>query len=838
MLRSRSPLISALSLLCGLLFVLQFENWPKAFVLEMEVQTDGDTTLELLYDQGAGYRQKDSVIVRLPSVRDFIQVSFHIPVAEIHNLSLLIYSGRASVRLRNVRLEMLGRQSLNFGADSIRPGKTTTVTDNGNVIEIRGPAEERSVAFTLTSSQKETRTCWRLRYGIFLGLCGGIVALVLLLPNRSKRVIEHGSRNKRLLRNTTVAFLVCVYLVSSIAKLNGSATALWRIYADRRAPRAGLIVGTAKPSRSDEWVGETPWILSQVATGFPLMNPGVGEEMMPLLNNLPARHWTMLLRPQMWAFFVADLEHAFAFYWNFKWFSFLLGAFLFLRLIARGNSLIGLFGALLLFFSPFVQWWFSTPTCMPEMIGAFFLALWSLAIIARAQVPWAITGGVIVLVQSVAQFVFCAYPRFQIPLIYLAFFLLAGALIGRRKRLLAEAHTCYRRYALLIAAALIAVILVFWYKDVGSAIARVHSLAYPGSLFSKGGELPWQRLFMPFLEFAMTEQHYPADQMNACEAAGLLFFAPLVAIAVVLNAAHRRFDPIMIASLAFVVICLWFMVVGFTTPLAKWTGFWMVYPQRMVLTVNIAAIIGLCRYLGAFSEERTLSAASRTAVITILGLMLLTILRNTNAKLAGFAEESVVIATAIYFATVFTVLWERRIIVAASLILVPTIYSNALVNPIGRGLPGLLKSETFQWLSAERSRRPDAKWLVVGNSSSRTDFLPQFVKATGADTFGGYRCEPDRRMVRALDPSRKYSAVYNRYAEIRFQPSTDSEPSFELTYVNHYNVLLPLKPEVLHRLGIGCILQIDMSPAEAVISGFSVVGERNGLRLLEAEISL
>ena len=138
----------------------------------------------------------------------------------------------------------------------------------------------------------------------------------------------------------------------------------------------------------------------------------------------------MLFRPQMWSFFVTDFEHAFAFYWNFKWFSFLLGAFLFLRSIAQGNSVVGFFGALPLFFSAFIQWWFSTPTCMPEMIGAFFLALWSLGIIATAKLRWKIAGGAILLVASVAQFIFCAYPRFQIQLIHLGLFLVAGTLIA------------------------------------------------------------------------------------------------------------------------------------------------------------------------------------------------------------------------------------------------------------------------------------------------------------------------------------------------------------------------------------------------------------------------
>ncbi|HEY2102576.1 MAG TPA: hypothetical protein VGH08_04915, partial [Chthoniobacterales bacterium] len=608
-------------------------------------------------------------------------------------------------------------------------------------------------------------------------------------------------------------------------------------YADRQVPTIGLIVGTPKDIRSDEWVGETPWIFSQAARDFSVENPGVGEGVMPLLNNLPVRHWTMLFRPQMWAFFGTDVERAFAFYWNFKWFSLLLGSFLLLRAIARGNSLVALFGALLLFFSPFIQWWFSTPTCMPEMLGAFFLGLWSALVIGRAKSRWAIAGGAIMLVASIAQFIFCAYPRFQVPLIHLALFLVAAVLIAKTRAIVRAPLATFRLSVLTLAAAIAVLIILLWYHDVASAIHRVSLLAYPGKVFSTGGGLPWQRLFMPFLEFAMTDQHYPADQMNVCEAAGFLFLAPLLAGAFAHDAVYGRFDPVIVASLAFIGFSLWFMLPGFSPSMAKWTGFSLVYPSRVVLALSVASTIGLCRYLaGVNGQPRNISPVMRWVGLIALVFALFAIFHSANRQLAGFVDERGVVAASIFFALVFAALWYRRVVVAAILVLIPTIYSTALANPIGRGLPGFTQSEVFRWLSEAARKRPDAKWLVIGPPSARTNFLPQFVKATGIDTFGGYRCEADQQMVRALDPTGKYAAVYNRYAEILFIPSAEPEPSFELTFVNHYNVLLPLKPDVLHRLGVNFVLEIDMPVAEGSIEGYSAVGEREGLRLLKQRV--
>ena len=381
---------------------------------------------------------------------------------------------------------------------------------------------------------------------------------------------------------------------------------------------------------------------------------------------------------------------------------------------------------------------------------------------------------------------------------------------------------------------LIALVGAAWYHDVAEAIHRVSILAYPGKVFSSGGDLPWQRLFMPFLEFVMSDRRYPPSQMNVCEAAGFLFFAPLIAVMAAHDALRRHFDPIMLASLAFIAFGIWFMLFGFPVDVAKWTGFYMVYPGRVVLAVSIASIIALCRYLGRANEEpQSLYRAIHLAAFTALILILFALLRTTNRQLAGFVDGPGVIATSIYFAVVFATLWRRRVIVASILILVPAIYSTALANPIGHGLPGITQSETFRWLSKIAREQPKAKWLVVGQPSLRTNFMPQLVKATAADTFGGFRCEPDQRMVRALDPTGKYAVVYNRYAETMVLPSMRAEPSFELTFINHYNILLPLRPDFLRQLDVTFVLEIEMAEADGVIAGYSIADEREGLRLLK-----
>lgn len=825
----------ALGLSCAVLFILQFENWPASFALEMEIQTERYARLELLYDQGNGFGRQNAVRRLLSGGAQFKSLAFPISIPRIHNLNLFQSQGSDSLKIRSIQVRMPGRPLLAIPSVQIRSARPGTIVSQiDDAIEVKGTNGNATVVIALPNMLEESRTSRRLRTVVLVALLLNIAALGWVVLKQPPAAISPAleERRKSRMKKAVLISLACLYLLASLARLNGSATALWRIYADRRAPDAGLLLGTPKDIRSDEWVGQTPWILSQAARGFTLQNPGVGNGAMPLLNNLPARHWTMLFRPQMWAFFFCDLEHAFAFYWNYKWFSLVLGAFLCLHALCRGNSLVALFGALLLLFSPFVQWWFSTPTSMPEMIGAFFLIMWSTMVIARDHSRSRVVFAAIVLTGSVLQFIFCAYPRFQVPLIYLALFLLLAALIERRQWLASAG--AFRVWTLATAAVLIVLLTLAWYHDVAGAIHRISALIYPGKSFSIGGDFAWQQLFMPFLEFSMTDQHYPADQMNVCEAAGFLFLAPLLAVACMTDAIRRRCDPVMIGSLLFIAVAIWFMLLGFSDAVARWSGFSLVYPARVVLAISIASIVGLSRYLSGWSSK-TVSPAVRIAISAGLVLLLFLILQNTNQRLAGFVNASAVIAASFFFALVFALLWYRQILVAAILILVPTIYSTGLANPIGQGLPGFTSSGTFHWLAQKRSEQPDAKWLVIGRPSARTNFLPQFVKAAGATTLGGYRCEPDDEMVRALDPAGKYSAVYNRYAEILFLVSSSDEPSFQLTFINHYNVLLPLKPAILNRLGVNYILEADLPAAEGRIDGYSIAGEHEGLRLLQLE---
>src|SRR5213075_2188586 len=75
---------------------------------------------------------------------------------------------------------------------------------------------------------------------------------------------------------------------------------------------------------------------------------------------------------------------------------------------------------ILVFFAPYIQWWYSTGAALPEMLGMTFIGLWAFRCVLRANSAFSITSAAVLLLLAIENFVFCCYPRFQIPLLYFA----------------------------------------------------------------------------------------------------------------------------------------------------------------------------------------------------------------------------------------------------------------------------------------------------------------------------------------------------------------------------------------------------------------------------------
>ncbi|MDG2286824.1 MAG: hypothetical protein P8N43_15065 [Alphaproteobacteria bacterium] len=265
--------------------------------------------------------------------------------------------------------------------------------------------------------------------------------------------------------------------------------------------KLGLILGTPKELRSDEWAVWTPYIQIAVNNGFSRIN-----ETSPYLedlrnfNALPLLDWALIFKPQFLGFFILDPAWAYSLYHASIFATFLIGwERLFRRLgFARSTAIMG---ALIAFFFPYTQlWWTTTGLLLAGFPWLILCFLWDAAAWKRAiLMTWLGT------VWMISHF----YPPVIITLAC------AGAvlLIAFEPRRLLSPH--YIGTGLVGAA--IGVLLVYLYLE--EPISVMAETIYPGQRSLDGGTLPmamWLATVFPGL--ATHGQTSLIEELNYLEA--------------------------------------------------------------------------------------------------------------------------------------------------------------------------------------------------------------------------------------------------------------------------------------------------------------------------------
>jgi len=404
-----------------ILFVSLWWWLPKPFTLTIPIRTSRAVQLKLYYTADESKFREDWTSVRFADSRGPLKI-IRLPIAtsDLRGLKLHVFPG-GIVDFGPINLVPLGQAAVPIAASEISILNGSCKAEQmGSITRFYTAPDSDGFDLELKSSQLPLRNAtWVEPAAVTLLLCLLLVLVWLgTKPQKIPRLLSP-RLTPRMCRRMVVGFSALLVL-TTVLKLNGSSSANWRFYADGRLPKDGLILGSAKDVRADEWMTQTPWMLSQAVSEPPLQtsNPNVGDAATGLLVNLPIRHWTTIFRPQFWSFFVLDFEHAFAWYWNLKWYVMVVGGFLFFRLVSRANTVATIAGTILIFFAPYIQWWYSTGASLPETVGMAFAGLWALHTLLRGKTPAAIWFASLVLLYAIENFVYCCYPRFQIPLLY------------------------------------------------------------------------------------------------------------------------------------------------------------------------------------------------------------------------------------------------------------------------------------------------------------------------------------------------------------------------------------------------------------------------------------
>jgi hypothetical protein len=559
-------------------------------------------------------------------------------------------------------------------------------------------------------------------------------------------------RVRRLLAVVALLFVAAVAL-----QIHGSSVAMWkRVLNDTSSP-SGVLFSTPKAVRTDEWLAWTPAVLAQALHDppFPVENTNIGGGKAPLLVNLPVRHYSMFFRPQLYGFFLFDVETAYAFYWNVKVFGLFVSFFLLLRALVPGHFWLPLFGTGCVSFSAYTQWWFSCPPMLPEMLSSWAAAILCLIYLFRGPPLGGRIFATAVLVIAGVNFTLCFYPPFQIPLVYMGVALLAGWFWQNR-----QAGLNWHAGVLSVVAAVIgmAAVLIPYVVECKPTLEIVASTKYPGARRSHGGDLKARDTFDGVLGFFnSSEETFLATRGNPSESSN---FYPLWILALGSGGfalwrsrRERRAETMLVAALAV------FTLYTFC-PLPEWFCRWTllnyVTGNRALLAIGTGGIVLATMILANPAQQSSKRNRAFLALAMFGGVVAVLIACHplTDPFLNPARCALLLALNALFIGLYFF----APLKIFCATFLTCLVLNNGTVNPVVTGLGPLLESDGSAVVKEIRRQDPGAKWMVYSST------LPaQFLKAQGADVITGLNYVPDLGFWREFDPAGKFDTIYNRY---------------------------------------------------------------------------
>jgi hypothetical protein len=597
---------------------------------------------------------------------------------------------------------------------------------------------------------------------------------------------------------------------------------MWRNLLAEPGIARGLILSSPKHLRVDEWGIWTPAMLSQARQNppFPIENPSLGAGRAPLLMSVPVAYYTTLFRPQLWGFFVLDFERGFSFYWCTKAFGLLAAVAWALRQMGVRSYLLAIFGAVWVMFSSYVQWWFSSPGMLPEMITTWAICLGCAVSFFQDRHRGKLTLALASFIFCGTNFVLCLYPPYQIPLTFLMFAILIGVWLENYDK--QDSKSTIRGLILIGTGLLaIAVILIPYWINVRGTLEMVAHTVYPGQRRSAGGDLSLFKLFSGVLGFFESEQTVPAVYDNICEASNFYPLWPAVVLATLFARFRNRtrISPLLATLSIFLICCGLYCVMPLPAWLLRATLLNLATERRALLAIGLANIFLCCffldRYRVSFLSKPT---AAICGAVFWLGVVFL-LLRGRTANAVYFNDpwhwiQPLAISAAILLLFFWEALRFRWLPTVLGALL---IFSNAAINPVMSGLGPLLGSKAFKEIDRIRAEDPDGKWIIY-----HTRYFAQLVKATGATVFNGTMIVPDLALLHQLDSGANES-TYNRYANIGCEvPRKSHEVSASLVYPDFYILFLPPDLPVLANAGYRYIL-FPKEWTDGALYGFTLI---------------
>jgi hypothetical protein len=280
------------------------------------------------------------------------------------------------------------------------------------------------------------------------------------------------------------------------------------------APEAGPTAGSARGIRSDEWAVATPYFQAAVRNRFQRVNQtSFYREDLRNFYALPLADWSLVFKPELWAFFVFPPATAFSIYFALFMCGFLAGYHLLFRQLGAPAWLAAA-ASVTIFFSGFAQFWWTT-------YGPLIAGLpWILLIVFQSMPSW---RKALLCAWAFPAFVLShAYPTLLLTFVWAALILI----VAFRPSLLRSPG---EMAAIAIGVLFTAVVVYTYYVEV---IPIMRNTVYPGRRVGVPGTTSSAAVIsevFPFFAFRLAD-YQNLTGPNICEIGAVGSFLPLLTL--------------------------------------------------------------------------------------------------------------------------------------------------------------------------------------------------------------------------------------------------------------------------------------------------------------------
>lgn len=563
----------------------------------------------------------------------------------------------------------------------------------------------------------------------------------------------------------------------SAAGISGSSIST---YSEAMGQEQGLLLGTPKAIRSDEWMLHTP----EKVRAAELLRFESQPDYMLIEQRHPPRAasrspWA-LFQPHLWAYHLTNVERAFAFEWWFKYAIAFSGVVGLLAVAQVRNSIAALAGAAVVL-SPALNWWTLSMGLLFVGYGTFASACLSKLILAsRFRERLLYSAGALYF--GIAFAVTEIYPPWQIPLAWILVaavvsVTLRGQADMQRKQVLSIKPWAHRvaRSALWVLPVFISAGIAFALTAPVGYFGERLATEYPGNRSGLAGGGAGIRSAASALVEPLHNSlgNATINGLSQSEnAAGFpLVFVILALLAWRLVTSSPRKHEFWATMPLFIVTAVLVAWVHLQVPsdFGRIFGLDRVQPARALMPLAVLVVL----YLALSTAENH----RPPRVVTALTLIATTVYAGFNVPAMEIVPEPpsgwpayVMLVGSIAVATLLLHGQSSRgfaLLVALSLVV------WAPINPVQRGLSVLVESPLRALVhdieadgGAKQSASTGARWLVVGELNQGVIYARSVLVASGVDVFPVTQSRPSREVWGALDPAGAHVPIWNRQARI------------------------------------------------------------------------